>query len=225
MMNVTYFRPRKPGPEVEIEDAVVGQVANLFPNKGHLAWIAGSLPLGSGMPDLVIVKCNPKVTSLANFDLPDSHILSYLHSVRRASSETITKRVGGHKKKTLRCLDELVNANAVLVNSNTYSLSPHWRDILPEVITIEAKVQNWKRAVEQALRNRIFAHKSYVAFPFLVAERVRNEAIFQNYGIGLLSVRNDDVKVIRRAHSRQPRVWSYYYQIALHVANNISESI
>jgi len=225
MMNVTYFRPRKPGPEVEIEDAVVGQVANLFPNEGHLAWMAGSLPVGSGMPDLVLVMCDPKVTSLANFDLPDSHILSYLHSVGHATSETITKRVGGKRKKTLRCLDELVNANAALVHSNTYSLSPNWRDTLPEVITIEAKVKNWKRAVEQAVRNRIFSHKSFVALPSLVAVRVQNEDIFQNYGIGLLSVSNDEVRIIRRAPRNQPRVWAYYYQLVFHAANHLSESL
>lgn len=222
-MNVTYFRSRRPGPEVKIEDAIVQQIPDLFLSDRRPAWMAGSLPLGASMPDLVIVSCDPQISILANFEMPDAYILSYLRSVGRARIDTISERIGSPKEKILRCLNELVEANAVLAHSNTYSLSPNCRDILPEIITVEAKVKNWKSAVEQAVRNRIFAHKSFVALLTKVAERVRTEPIFSRFGIGLLSVNDDCVKVVRRARHHQPRVWAYYYQLAFHAASHFSE--
>lgn len=222
-MNVIYFRPRRPGPEVKIEDAIAKQIPYLFPNDGRLSWMARSLPLGASMPDLLIVACNPQISSLSNFEMLDAYILSYLRSAGRARIDTIIEKIGGPKKTILRCLSNLVEANAVMDNSPTYSLSPSWRNILSEIITVEAKVKNWKTAVEQAVRNRIFAHKSYVALPTHIAERIRTKPIFSRFGIGLLSVSDDDVRVSRRARRHQPRVWAYYYQLAFLVANYFSK--
>lgn len=222
-MNATYFRPRRLGPEIKIEDAVAKQVPHLFPGDGHVSWMARSLPLGASMPDLLIVACNPQISSLSDFGMLGAYILSYLRSVNRVRIDTIIERISSPKKKILRCLNNLIEANVVIQNSSVFSLSPSWRDILSEIVTVEAKVKNWKTAVEQAVRNRVFAHKSYIALPAHIAERIRTEPVLKYFGIGLLSVNNNDVRVTRRARRHQPRIWAYYYKLAFLAASHFTK--
>jgi hypothetical protein len=220
-MDVTYFRPRRPGPEAVIENAVAKSIPELFPSQSRPLWTAGSVPIGAGMPDLVVVSCEPQVFALTKVEMPTSHILAYLRAVGRARLETITDRVRRPREVILRCLNGLTEIEVVSNNSDTFSLLPTWRDILPEIVAIEAKVADWKKAVEQANRNRIFTHRSFVALPERVAQRVRSEEIFKQLGIGLLSVNDhQEVNVVRRARRYQPRVWAYYYHLAFLAANH-----
>jgi hypothetical protein len=148
-----------------------------------------------------------------------SEILAYLRAVGRARLDTITSRLRQPREIIIRRLDGLVTAEAVSNNSNTFSLLPRWRDILPEIVTVEAKVSNWRKAVDQASRNRIFSHKSFVALPERVAQRVQSEKIFDTLGLGLLSVdESHAVAVLRQPRRGQPRVWTYYYDLAFLIA-------
>jgi hypothetical protein len=220
-MDVTYFRPRRPGPEVVIENAVAQRIPELFPNETYPLWTAGSVPIGAGMPDLVVVACEPQVFALTKVEIPTAHILAYLRAVGRARLETIASRMRRPTEVIVRCLNGLVEVEAVSSHSATFSLVPTWRDILPEIVTIEAKVSNWQKAVEQANRNRIFAHSSFVALPERVAHRVKSEEIFRKLGIGLLSVNeHHEVEMVRRARRNHPRVWAYYYYLAALVASH-----
>lgn len=211
---LTQFRPRRQGPEALIQDIVAGQIPELFCLSPH-SWTAASVPLGAGIPDLVVVSYYPEVFALASVELPDAQILAYLRAVGKARLETIAERMGTSPKKLSCRLSSLVDAEAIETSSNTFSLSPLWRQILPEIITIEVKVSNWQRAIEQAARNRIFAHLSFVALPEKVAQRVRTEPLLGDLGIGLISVSEDAIAtVIRKPRRRSPTVWTYYYRLA-----------
>jgi len=211
---VTQFRARRRGPEALMQDVVVHRIPELFcpsPN----SWTAASLPLGAGVPDLVVVSYDPQVFALAHVDLTDAQILAYLRAVGKARLDTIAERMGTSPEKLSSRLSNLVEAEAIAASANTFSLAPPWRHILPEIITIEVKVSNWQRAVEQAARNRIFAHLSFVALPEKVSERVRKEPLLGRLGIGLISVSEDGTAaLVRRPRRTQPTVWTYYYRLA-----------
>jgi hypothetical protein len=118
-------------------------------------------------------------------------------------------------------LDDLVGIGVVSKQNHSYSLDATWRDILPEIVTVEAKVSNWRRAVDQAGRNRLFAHRSYVALPTAAAKRMQGSDPVRAWGIGIIAVRDDGtVHVLRKARQHSPRVWTYYYQIALSTAGH-----
>lgn len=220
LVDVTYFRNRKPGPEMRIEDAVIKHIPNLSLYTELPSWTGGSVPIGAGMPDLVIASYHPEVYALAKSDLPDAQILSYLKAVNSAKLETIAESTGKPKKAVAKSLANLLESNAVESASETFTLSEKWRSILPEIITIEAKVSNWKKALEQARRNCIFAHGSYVAFPSNVANRVASDRDILRSGVGVLSVsESNETVVIRRSRYFRPKVWYYYYQLALIIAN------
>jgi hypothetical protein len=214
-INVAYFRPRKRGPESIIENIVANQIPHFFTSEANTLWAAGSPPIGAGMPDLVAVSYEPQVFALAQVEMPIIHVLAYLRAVGCARLETIIGRTGIPHKTTLRYLNDLVELEAVARVDDTYSLLPVWRQILSEIVTIEVKVTNWKRAIDQAARNRIFSHRSFIALPDIVAKRIQSEPIFRKLGIGLLSVGDGHtVSVVRHSRYHKPRVWEYYYEIA-----------
>jgi hypothetical protein len=211
---VTQFRARREGPEALMQDVVVDSIPALLSPTEH-SWTASSLPLGAGIPDLVIVSYKPQVFMLAQVELQDAQILAYLRAVGKARLETIAERIGGTPGKLSCRLYNLVEAEAVVSSSDIFSLTPVWRQILPEIVTIEIKVANWQRAIEQAARNRIFAHMSFVALPEKVAQRIRAEPILRKLGIGLISVTDNGTAIaIRKPRRKPPTVWTYYYQLA-----------
>jgi hypothetical protein len=221
-MNVTYFRQRVDGPESHIEDAVVHHIRSLFCGDETPIWMGGSIPVGAGRPDLVAASCNPNVTALAQADTSTLYVLAYLRAVRRARIHTIAERTGIKEKLINRNLEDLVEAKAVYSDSNTYWLSPCWREIIRELVVIEAKVADWQKAVYQAARNQIFSHRSFVALPESLAKRVYCNSTIGKLGIGVLGVSEEHgVRVVRKSIRRKPRVWWYYYQIALIVAQHM----
>lgn len=219
--SVTYFQRRRSGPELAVEDCVVERVPELFPFD-QPAWIAGSATVGAGRPDLVLVSYHPQVVALSKLDLSKAQVLAYLRAVRGARLDTIAERTRMRPAEARRTMDMLVDMEAVHGTiEGRFALSPLWRDILPEVITIEVKVSNWSKAVAQAQRNRIFAHRSFVALPDPVAERIQSEAILRQLGIGLLSVSEaGEVRILKSARLHRPSVWIYYYQLASLLARN-----
>lgn len=213
---VTYFRPRRYGPESVIEDLVAAHIPSLLTRRRHKCWAAGSVPVGAGMPDLVIVAYERLALALADSDLSDTQILGYLRAVRSARLDTIASRLRVPSRATTRRLYRLVDARAVRVTADeTFSLTPTCRDVLPEIVTIEVKVAQWRRAVEQARRNRIFSHRSFVALPSPVAERVKDELAFRSFGLGIIAIDESGAfSVVREARRTRPVVWSYYYRLA-----------
>jgi hypothetical protein len=214
-VRVEYFRKRRMGPELDLENILAEQLPDLFDHLNYPRWTAGSLPIGAGAPDLTVVACEPQVAGLTRTRQPDIHILAYLRTVRWARLETVQEKVRRPEEAVRECLNSLLEVGAISELSGTFSLVPIWRSILPSVTTIEVKVSDWRRAVAQANRNRIFAHQSFVALPESLADRVLREPVFSHLGIGVMSIGPQGKVVIhRRARKHRPRVWSYYYRLA-----------
>ena len=223
--SVRYFRPRVEGPEQRIEDAVVDSLVDIFARNDWPVWLGGYVPIGAGFPDVVSVWYDPQVVTLAGFESPDGHILAYLRSVRRARSDTIAE----HLRYTTAMVESriawLEDSEVVARESeHSFSILPAWRQILPEVVTIEAKVADWQSALQQAIRNCIFAHRSFVALPESVALRVNATPGFAQYGVGILAVTDTgDVRVHRDARKSKPSVWNYYFHLAALAAKDLTD--
>lgn len=219
--SVNYFRPRKLGPELIVEDAVAKHIPQLFSNNYERSWTAGSVPIGAGLPDLIIASYNPDVLKLSQIETSNCRILAYLRMTRFADLESLMRIVKIPRKKANTQIEWLLDEEVIFLKSKRFFLCPLWFKILPEIVTIEAKVTDWQKAIDQANRNRIFAHRSFIALPKNVAERIKKEPSLKKFGLGLLSVDKDNnVSVLRKGRRSNPFVWSYYYQLAFLVANN-----
>jgi hypothetical protein len=68
-----------------------------------------------------------------------------------------------------------------------------YRPDMKEIIAVEAKVRDWRKAVTQALSRRLCADKVYVAVPKPNFRHIDVD-VFSRYGLGLLEV-SRDVKI------------------------------
>lgn len=221
-MRVCDFRSIMDGPEFEMEKILrpnLSQITSVKPK----SWVAGSLRIGAGMPDLTIVSYKPDVLAFANVNIEETKILSYLKIVGRAKSETIAKRVGLSEKKAQYKLTSLLDLELVNQETNVFKLSHKSRNVINEITTIEVKVQDWKKAIQQASRNKIFANRSYIAMPLKLAKNLKNNNFVKENGLGLIGIDNNEKIIeIKKARSDKTKVWSYYYLIARELAREKS---
>jgi len=218
-MNITYFRKRIPGIESILEDRVADQLDSLFNHRADPSWIAGSIPVGASRPDLLLVYYGQEVFAFTSFDNLSISVLAYLRGVGAARPSTIGVKLQISQEVVNEELSRFVSINAVVRNRDSYSVSPTWKEILPEVISIEIKVSNWKRALQQAQMNRAFSHRSYIAVPNSIADRISESTKFRASGIGLISISMEaPANLMVKAVYKEPKVWSYYYTIASRLA-------
>jgi hypothetical protein len=183
------------------------------------AWMAASASIGAGRPDLVIVSFDPAVFALAAEGPSATSILAYLFSISAARAQTIALRLRASEPSITRSLRSLANSGAVDETDGRFSLSPSWRQILPEIIAIEIKVSDWQRAIQQAARNRVLAHRSFIALPPKPARRALSDARVSSFGLGVISVNDTgSVTILKPSRRSKPRVPSYYFDIARLIA-------
>jgi hypothetical protein len=68
------------------------------------------------------------------------------------------------------------------------------------VIAIEAKLRDWRRALQQAYGNTAFASESYVLMPLVAIPRVLTHAIeFSRRGVGICVIEGECLRVVHPA--------------------------
>jgi len=82
----------------------------------------------------------------------------------------------------------------------TRNYKPHTNNL----ISIEAKLKDWKSGFYQALRYKFFSEKSYLAFPKCGIHRVDIE-LLKNHNIGLIAVDNEKIDFILKPKSEKPQ--------------------
>jgi hypothetical protein len=216
-----YHSSRRPGPELDVEDAVVASLPELLPSDERPSCVFGSRTIGAGIPDLTIVYCTPGAGVPADSHPSTVDILAYLRVVNQARSDTLRDRLRLRQQVLDSCLDELMKAGALQGRGDTFTLNGSFRQPLREVVTIEAKVSKWRDAVSQAARNRVVAHRSFIAVPEAQARLAVQDSRVALLGIGVISVAGTEVKLVRRSRRSRPRVWRYYFELALASAQHM----
>ena len=73
------------------------------------------------------------------------------------------------------------------------------------VIAFEAKLTKWRRALQQAYRNRCFADLSYVVLPENSAKNaLRNIEEFERRGVGICYIKDGHINIIFDAYKEEP---------------------
>lgn len=95
-------------------------------------------------------------------------------------------------------------ANKFVVSDGCGSLQKlnGWAPMHRRIVAVELKLQRISEALSQALSNRAFATESYIALPYIAAERLARGSRrldFSRNGIGILGVTERTCKVLLRA--------------------------
>jgi hypothetical protein len=84
------------------------------------------------------------------------------------------------------------------------------------LVSVEAKVKDWKRAGEQALRHQHFVNQAYVALPSrYINPALKNINDFQKSNLGLLEISEDNKILQRFIPEYLTPVWKTLYNVAL----------
>ena len=148
------------------------------------------LDLGYGIPDVVIVQYRKKTSQRKEFlNYFDISILDLIEKNRSVSVEDIVYLTRSAKKKIDCSLSVLQNEKLIIYRQGKYFSHKKYAGALEDSIAIEAKLKNWKRALEQAYRYKWFSSKSYVILPASnMKPALANLDLFKKYEVGLASL-------------------------------------
>jgi hypothetical protein len=126
--------------------------------------------LDSGCPDLVAVHLTRRemLWSAEREALTRDHfrVLHHLHSVRWSTSDDLANALHWGPAAMRRILIELLSARLIRQTRRGFAPVALSRLFLARrIVAIEAKMSDWRRALEQASANLWFASESYVLLP------------------------------------------------------------
>lgn len=149
--------------------------------------------LGFGIADLVISKIlsNPQNTSesLNYFDIIIYKIIATKKKVSFQKLKEITK---ADTSCLNRSLNKLIRDSYINKTDSLISIRKLYRGITNDSIAIEAKLKNWKRALDQAFRYKWFAKKSFVVLDSMhIKPAIAHIDCFKRLNVGLAEIDKD----------------------------------
>ena len=126
------------------------------------------------------------ISPLTSFETGSIIDLANFMTIYRVSRKTASKQ-----------LQEYAEAGFLQpLERDKYKIIKKYKPITDSVISIEAKLKNWQRALQQAHRYKRFSHKSYVLLDESKSHpALKNIALFRKYNIGLMTMNHDSYKV------------------------------
>jgi len=186
-------RPMRRGPEADLILRFVDAETHSLRGKRRSYAVFQEPQLDTGFPDIVVVGFDPRVFDRWHRDRDhlttvDLKVIQHLHLVGGADADQIEVQLGLDSKVLVRSLERLLAAGLVRWAAR------HWvpRSLrsaygISSIQAIEAKMRNWRDALEQAEMNRWFASESYVLSP-IQKPTDRVVAASQSLGVGIYTM-------------------------------------
>lgn len=163
---------------------------------------------GNGIADLVFTTAITGEELMLNDYGLMGHFVNYLNSNRDTNnrSNSDDHALTGQQKLTefleAKKFIEIVGNRPVQLRN----YQPHTQDL----ISVEAKLTDWKSGLYQALRYKFFSNKTFLAYPENLIHRVNLE-LFEVNGVGLISVGKDAISIVIDPPQTTPSDMTSYY--------------
>jgi len=151
---------------------------------------------GFGRPD-VLLYSNPSdnaahdIQSLSELNPRLAPLLSTKVSKTVRSLSALAAASGASRPSTRRIANELARIDRLKMTDatgNTFKISPIRRPPFSQVVAIEAKLRDWRRALVQAYRYLQFSTEAWVVLDYAAAaSAIKEEGLFRSCGVGLAS--------------------------------------
>jgi hypothetical protein len=200
------FRKGRSGPEQDLVDWFLDLHA-VKPKKGERLTIFREPRLPSGFPDLVVVVWNESVAAEWAAErrsiLPsDLRLMQHLATAGPVRILDLKLLFG---PETERSLSRLERADMVVLQKGQWRARALSRTFaIRRIVAIEAKVAEWRAALDQAFINTWFTPESYVLVPAIPRGGSLLETALK-HGIGVLS--KEKPRLVER-RERQPRSYA-----------------
>lgn len=120
----------------------------------------------------------------------------------------------GMDEKMIEIIIKLLLRNKSLkcIGSGKYHIVRSFKPAFCELFMVEAKLNDWKEALFQAVRHKAYSHKSFVALPEESIKKI-NLQDFKKENIGLISVQKNDIFVIVKPKKEKPATPEAFYYL------------
>ncbi len=183
-----------------LEIEIVNNINNYLNDNGIR--FSNELRMGIGIPDISFNIGASKHLKL----MDDYYLLSILEYINRKFHTTFDEIKNefllamNRVKKYVSVLDKMkfvrIKDETVQSVKNMFSVK------LGTIVSIEAKLRNWKEAYLQAQRYLCFSDYAYIAMPNTHIKNIEQD-IFTESGIGILSVDNENKKIVEVLSARK----------------------
>lgn len=178
---------------------------------------------GNGIADLVLCKnwsFENSFLDIEEYDLVDYLVKNLTKINKKLKIEEVLWSMWFKNKKIKLIVDKLLEKEYIwLVDDNFIVVKKSLKPFTKKIIAIEAKLKDRKSWLAQAMRYKIFAHESHLAISSEYIHRVDIE-LFKEYNIWLISVSNDNIKIIYKPRSYQPKNKTTYYFLSSNLVRN-----
>ena len=160
---------------------------------------------GNGIADLVFaIDVDSRNGSLVEYDLLFEIMNSFNKKNKRIKVKDYLKKTFLNKRKVTNLIDFLViNGFAEKIDADNILVVTKYKPPIKRIISIEAKLSDWKSGLYQALRYKAYSHKSYLAISKEFAHRVDKDLLKQ-HNIGLIVVNSDTIEIAIDVKNEKP---------------------
>lgn len=89
-----------------------------------------------------------------------------------------------------------------------------------EIVAVEVKIKEWRKALRQALVYQLSAKKVYIAMPHKYASKVQSK-VLEKYGVGLISINNGNARIEKEARNSRYIIKSYQKALENAIINKL----
>jgi hypothetical protein len=153
--------------EAELVDAALEKG---LPFGEGIAVVLREPKMPTGFPDIVAVFADANADSFTvnRRKLTQQHfrLLYHLHNSGRSKMDDVAKLLLLPRKHVAELVDDLLNADLISTRGSFVTARPLGKIFAARhIIAVEAKIKNWRKALQQAVANLWFASHSYILLP------------------------------------------------------------
>ncbi|MDR2790249.1 MAG: hypothetical protein LBB59_04675 [Campylobacteraceae bacterium] len=206
-------RISKSGPELDLVNNFIEISTKDFEHEVNKLAVFMEPLVDTFYPDIVFAEYDPKILDEWKparnvINTKDIKILENIRAMNGTNSKDIVSKTSFLYKDIMKAVERLLDAELLCREDGQWkakSISETY--FIKRLVSIEAKINNWKTLLKQANTNKWFASESYALTP--IKKPMQNTIQpFKDYGIGVYSLTNNEIVELNKA-SKQPLPTSY----------------
>lgn len=191
--------------ESEMIPVLIDNLSKVFKTE----FITTEFSTGNGVADLVFTtEMNDEDLFLNDYTLMSLFVRLFQQNKYITKKQLQESNIDKNKLKKLLThlkVNDFIKYEGEIIKRNR-KYKAHTRNLL----SVEAKLNDWKSGFYQALRYKFFSHQSYLAYPEKNIHRVDLD-LLKEHNIGLISVSVDKIRFISKPQKENPKDLTSYF--------------
>lgn len=200
--------------EKEMIPVLIDKLSMLY----HTGYFLSEFNSGNGVADLVFTtEMSNESLMLNDYGMMSLFISSFLGQ-KEISKKKLYKQTSD-KARLDKLLIYLEDRDYIDFYEENVLLTKQYQPHTKNLISIEAKLKDWKSGFYQALRYQFFSHQTFLAYPSEYIHRI-DLNLLKAHNIGLISVSLDGINIVINPKEKKPKDTTSYCFLSENFARN-----